>query len=314
MKKYLVYLLALMLLFSNGAYADEVEVRIGLVDTGISTQSIDKANILKGINYIDPLESTNDLLGHGTGVASIIVGSKSPAIKGLAKNVKLVPLVIGTRKSGGTLVMGDVDTMAKAIRDAIDIYDCKIINISSGTLSNTKTLQSAVEYAEEKGVVLISSVGNDNMFYPNNIYYPAGYKSVLGVSALKRNGEVTSFSQRNSSVFICAPGEKLKIASIDKGKTSFGFGTSYATSYVSATVALLISNDSSLTPREIRQIISDSADDLGQAGYDVEAGWGALNIEKALEDIKDYKKSPEVLRTRGQYTAGSRIHRSGHRQ
>ena len=313
MKKYLVYLLALMLLFSNGAYADEVEVRIGLVDTGISTQSIDKANILKGINYIDPLESTNDLIGHGTGVASIIVGSNSPDIRGLAPNVKLVPLLIGTRKEG-SLIMGEVDTLAKAIRDAIDIYDCRVINISSGTLSNTKTLESAVDYAEEKGVVLISSVGNDNMFYPNNTYYPAGYKTVIGVSALKRNGQVTSFSQRNASVAICAPGERLKIASVNKGKTSFGFGTSYATSYVSATVALLISNDPSLTPREIRQIISDSADDLGQAGYDVEAGWGALNIEKALEHIKDYKKSPEVLRTRGQYTAGSRIHRSGHRQ
>lgn len=278
MKRQLIFLLVCMILFSQMAYADDIEVRIALIDTGISRGVFDEMNIIEGINYIDPSADTTDLVGHGTAVAGIIVGSKSVNIKAIAPKAKLVPLVIGTKTADGKIVMGDADILAKAIRDAIDIYNCKIINISSGTLLNKEILKKAIDYAEEKGVIVISSVGNDNKFFPDNIYYPAAYDTVIGVSALKKNGEIASFSQRNSSVSICAPGDRLKLASIKPGKTTVGFGTSYATAYVSAAVSILVNKYPNLTPKDIREIIYKSANDLGEVGYDMDTGWGALNL------------------------------------
>lgn len=278
MKRQLIFLLVCMILFSQMAYADDIEVRIALIDTGISRGVFDEMNIIEGINYIDPSADTTDLVGHGTAVAGIIVGSKSVNIKAIAPKAKLVPLVIGTKTADGKIVMGDADILAKAIRDAIDIYNCKIINISSGTLLNKEILKKAIDYAEEKGVIVISSVGNDNKFFPDNIYYPAAYDTVIGVSALKKNGEIASFSQRNSSVSICAPGDRLKLASIKPGKTTVGFGTSYATAYVSAAVSILVNKYPNLTPKDIREIIYKSANDLGEVGYDMDTGWGALSL------------------------------------
>lgn len=282
MKKILIYLLVFTLLSCQSASADSKAVRIALIDTGISSDVIDNSKIIKGFNYLNPSMDTQDIKGHGTAVAGIIVGSKTVSIKGVAPDAELVPLVVCTKTENDKTVMGDCDILAQAIRDAIDIYACKIINISAGVLSNTKSLEEAVEYAEEEGVVLISSVGNDNKNHKDNIYYPAAYDTVLGVSALKKSGEVASFSQCNNSVDICAPGDRLKLISTTKGKTTFGSGTSYATAYVSGAAAVLLSKYPNLTPKELRQIICASADDLGPEGYDTTSGWGALNLDAAL--------------------------------
>jgi subtilisin family serine protease len=278
MKKILICLLVFILLFCQSAYADSTGVRIALIDTGISSDVIDNSKIIKGFNYLNPSIDTQDLKGHGTAVAGIIVGSETLSIKGVAPNAKLVPLVVCTKTANDKTVVGGGDILAQAIRDAIDIYDCKIINISAGVLSNMESLEKSVQYAEEKGVIIISSVGNDNKNCPENIYYPAAYDTVLGVSALKKNGEVASFTQRNFTVDICAPGDRLKLVSTKVGKTTFGSGTSYATAYVSGAAAVLLSEYPELTPKELRQIICSTADDLGVEGYDMISGWGALNV------------------------------------
>lgn len=269
-------------MFCQKAYGEEAKVPIAIIDTGISSESIDNGSIVDGANYMDGT-GTNDLIGHGTAVAGIIVGSESIDIKGIAPNTKLIAMVITTVNKDGQTLIADCDILAQAIIDAIDIYGCKIINISAGVLTNDKNLQNAVDYAEKKGVVVVSSVGNDNEKFANNIYYPAAYDTVIGVGALKKDGEVASFSQRNNSVSICAPGDRLKLVSTSYGKTTYGFGTSYATAYVSAAAVLLLEKYPNFSSKEIRQIIYASADDLGKAGFDTNSGWGALNIDGALD-------------------------------
>ena len=169
-----------MLLFTNIAYAANTDLRIALIDTGIASDVIDSQSIIPGFNYITGTEGTEDKVGHGTALAGIIVGAKDVYIKGLAPKVKLVPLVIASKIEDDKKLGLDSNALGRVIRDAIDIYDCKIINVSSGTLSNTKSLRDSVAYAEKKGVVVISSVGNDNKYFSDNLYYPATYYSVIG--------------------------------------------------------------------------------------------------------------------------------------
>lgn len=98
-------------------------VKVAIIDTGISTKAIPSEAILEGKNYVNLELDTEDTYGHGTAVASIILEN--------APEVKLVPLVSNMYENG-KIIQVDNDTLAQIIRDAIDVYDCQIINLSAG--------------------------------------------------------------------------------------------------------------------------------------------------------------------------------------
>ena len=64
-------------------------------------------------------------------------------------------------------------------------------------------------------------------------------------------------------------------------------GTSIATPFVSATAAILISMNPSLTPAGVEYILTQSAYDLYSAGKDIFTGYGLLNAGLAVH----YNKS-----------------------
>ena len=261
-------------------------VRIAVVDTGICVNAIAEERISKGKNYITGNTDTEDKVGHGTAMAGIIVGMESKDLTGIAPNATLVPLLYYTKDENEKIVDGGVELLAKAIRESVDKFDCQIVLIGAGTNENTKDLQSAIEHAEKKGAVVISSVGNENEDFPNYIYYPAAYETVIGVAALREDGGIATFSQRNASVDLSAPGTDLKVATI-RGKTIKAYGTSYSAAFVAAAAAQLLSKFPSLTPEQVRLALCNSSKDIGTEGYDNESGYGVLQIEGAL----DYAKS-----------------------
>lgn len=257
-------------------------VRIAVIDTGISTNAIAKERIAEGKNYITGNTDTDDKIGHGTAMAGIIVGMTSNDLTGIAPNATLVPFVYYTKDENEKIVDGGVEMLAKAVRESVDKFDCQIILIGAGTNESSGALKSAIEHAEKKGAVVIASVGNENEELPDNIYYPAAYETVIGVASLREDGGIATFSQRNSTVDISAPGTDLKVATI-RGKTIKAYGTSYSAAFVSAAVAQLISEFKSLTPEQVRLTLSNSSKDMGTAGYDTESGYGVLQIKAALE-------------------------------
>lgn len=56
-------------------------------------------------------------------------------------------------------------------------------------------------------------------------------------------------------------------------------GTSYATAYVSAAVALLLTEEPELTPEQLRQTLYAGAKDIAEPGWDSRTGWGILSLE-----------------------------------
>lgn len=282
MKKIAV-LLAFCLLFCQTVLATDREhtpqgegVRIAIIDTGISTLAIDKERVVEGKNYIDPTEDTEDKIGHGTAIAGLLVGRESRGLVGACPKATLVSLVYCTLTDEGNIIKGDSTMLAQCIREAVDIFDCRVINLSAGVLEDTRTLEEAIAYAEEQGVVVVSAVGNDNRNYPERIYYPAAYDTVLGVGALNEKGQVASFSQRNISVSLCAPGDNLWVTRAS-GKITHVSGASYACAYVTAVAANLLAVHQDLTPKELRQILCSTAVDVGAKGYDTDSGYGVLN-------------------------------------
>jgi len=148
MKLRLFYVTILITLLFTAMYmafpsfaAEAEQLRVAIIDTGISETAINKENLIPGQNYILPDHDTSDTIGHGTAVASIIAGSKKAGIQGICPEIKLVPLVYYMKSEDGGIVKGDTDMLAQIIRDAVEFYKCRIINISSGVMTDTPALR-----------------------------------------------------------------------------------------------------------------------------------------------------------------------------
>jgi len=259
--------------------------RIALIDTGISEQAIDPVHLDEGYNYLEQSRDTDDRVGHGTALAGILLGLPAKNQPGIAPDAVLVPLVYYSQDAAGKVLDGGSDLLAQAIRDAAQVYQCQIILIGAGTIGDSEDLQSAIAYAEKQGVVVVAAVGNENEDHPEVEFFPAAYETVLGVAALRADEGIATFSQRNESVKLSAPGTDLKVATV-RGRTVRAFGTSYAAAYVAGGVALLRAEYPSLTPGQVRSVLLATARDIGTQGYDVDSGYGVLQINKALSKAR----------------------------
>lgn len=220
------------------------QIRVAVIDTGISTKAIPEENISKGMNYVDTGLSTEDTYGHGTAVASIILSE--------APNAQLVPLV-STVYEDGKIKQVENDTLAEMIKDAIDIYDCQIINLSAGLILDKDSVRNAVGYAEEQGVLVVASAGND---YEENgavRYYPAAYDSVLAVGSLVKDGkEIAPFSQRGEWVDTYVVGEGIPIKTLSGNKMT-GDGTSYSAAKVTGMAAKELEDDPTISLNKLKE-------------------------------------------------------------
>lgn len=221
-------------------------VRIAVIDTGFSKEAIPEEKREEGKNYVEPEGSAEDTYGHGTAVASVILSEN--------ENVVLVPLVSNVYEKG-KLRQVENDTLAQMIREAVDVYQCRIINISAGLVLDKEAVREAVEYAREQGVLVVASAGNDYDVNGAVKYYPAGYDSVLAVGALTKDGtEVASFSQRGDWVNCYEIGEAVTIKTLS-GKTRESDGTSYAAAKITAKAAELMQEEPMLTVNELQEML-----------------------------------------------------------
>ncbi|MCD8022376.1 MAG: S8 family serine peptidase [Lachnospiraceae bacterium] len=242
-------------------------VRIALLDTGVRESHVvfDGAIIIEGIDYTDtPLGGTRDYIGHGTFLASILVAQpgNSLGITGLAPGAELIPMKCFDEESAG------VSVLAQAIYDAVNLYDCDIINMSWGVTEDDAVLYAAVEYAYEQGVILIASAGNDGS--SDAVYYPAAWEQVISVGAVNQNMEISSYSQQNETTWLYAPGDSIYGAghTSDLADATLS-GTSYAAAYVTGAAALALQVAPDLTTEELMQA---SATELGDGDYFLNIG------------------------------------------
>lgn len=280
-KKCAALLLSVCLLMGSVSAQERKEeaVRVAVIDSGISTAAIAADRLAEGYNYISTTGSTEDTTGHGTAVASIIVGSENAGIAGLCPEAVLVPMVYMGLSETGESVPGDLERMAQMIRDAVDIYHCDIINISYSALRRKPALAEAVAYAREKGALVVAAAGNGA---DTNKYFPAAFENALSVGAVDEEGSgKASFSTANGFVDLIAPGVAVPVADMDGNYTEKN-GTSFSTAYISGIAARLMTEYPELTAAQVEQILVASSRDIGAPGRDDETGWGVLDVENAL--------------------------------
>lgn len=266
---------------SDQTVGKQTPVRIAILDSGISTAAINPESLERGLNVIKPLSDTEDTIGHGTAVASIIVGSEAAGVEGICPHAVLIPLVYCAADYLGRTENTDAAMVGEMIREAVDTFHCDIINISSASTTDDSSLREAVEYALKQGVIVITCAGNANLTAPDNIYYPGAYDGVICVGSVNEEGQVSDFSQRGDDIDFVAPGEELPAAAMEGERTSVT-GTSYAAAYVTGIVARILTEQPDLRERSedssatVLEQLKQRAEDICEPGWDENSGWGAL--------------------------------------
>lgn len=252
-------------------------VIVAVLDTGVDTTHPDlKDNLISGYNFVDKNDNVTDLDGHGTMVAGIIaaVANNSEGIVGVAPKVKIMPLKVLTSK-GGNWIDLDLAIIYAAIKGA------DIITMSLGGRSSLlfdAATQAAINFAYQKGCVLVAAAGNDNSSEP---FYPAAYDKVIAVSAINQSDQKAPFSNFGSYIDLCAPGVNI-LSTFINGKYAYGSGTSFAAPFVAGVAALLLSKHPDLTPQEVAETLYHYAEDLGESGWDQFYGWGLVNAYSTI--------------------------------
>jgi len=253
-------------------------VVVALLDTGVEVEHPDLAvNIIDGWNFVDDNDNVTDVDGHGTMVCGIAaaVANNGIGVAGVTPNVTIMPLKV-ISESGGNLF-----DVSLAIRYAAD-HGANVIGMSLGGSSSKipMALEAAINYAYQKGCVLVAAAGNDGS---DELFYPAAYDHVIAVSAIDENGTKASFSNYGDYIDFCAPGVNILTTSTNE-TYAYGSGTSFATPFVTGVVALMLSKYPFLSPENVIETLRVEAEDLGDAGWDQFYGWGLVDAYAAVSE------------------------------
>jgi serine protease len=189
-------------------------VIVAVLDTGVAYENYkqfhqlpDLAGItfVDGYNFIDNTPHANDDHGHGSHVTGTIAQATNNGIgvAGVALNVKIMPIKVLSKQGSGSIA-----GIADGIRYAAD-HGAKVINMSLGGPLPSRELKKAVEYAHDKGVVIVCAAGNESR---NKVGYPAAYPGAIAVSATQDDEDITFYSNTGKDIDIAGPGGNTRSA------------------------------------------------------------------------------------------------------
>ncbi|WNF15113.1 S8 family serine peptidase [Microcystis aeruginosa] len=209
-----------------------------------------------GWNFANGNNNTLDGNRHGTHVAGTIAAANNGfGATGVAYNARIMPVKV-LNDSGS----GSYSGIAQGIRYAVD-NGADVINMSLGGGSTVSVVQSALQYASSRGVIVVMAAGNEGAAQPG---YPASNATSWGlaVGAVNSSNQMASFSNRagsNSSMrYVTAPGVRV-YSTLPNGGYGFLNGTSMAAPHVAGVVALMLNANPNLTDAQVRQIITATA-------------------------------------------------------
>lgn len=291
-------------------------VRIGIVDSGVQRNAAAlNGRVVGNLNYIDPARNNllvDDVVGHGTAVASLAAGAPVGTWPGgIAPGAQIVsariiadkpPVDDGSGK--GNSFSGPLG-VAQVHQDLIS-YNVKVMNNSWGGLYWTDlptTAQVAAEYRPfviNHGGLVVFAAGNDARTEPSSL---AALPSQLGVAGslpaadLERGwlvatavdpyapGTLASYANacgQAARYCLAAPGSAVYPDA--NGSTYYwNYGTSFAAPLISGAAALVWQRYPYFDNNLVRQTLLGTAKDIGAPGVDAVFGYGLLDISRAIK-------------------------------
>ena len=236
-------------IFWNKGYFGQ-KIKLGILDSGINNNISNCKNIVKIKNFSDEKEE-EDTEGHGTYLSSIICGEKYGI--SIESDIYIYKIFTGngaTKKSW----------LINALKEAIFIDKCKIINLSFGGINyNDNKIIELINTASNNNILITASSGNEGPSY-GTISFPGVLPNVLTIGSLSKEiFSVYKYSSRGPAIIdkktlitkpnSYAPGEEIvgvsfdnKIKSKKKSpKKIFKNGSSIATAIVTGFISLALS-------------------------------------------------------------------------
>ncbi|TDH49482.1 type VII secretion-associated serine protease mycosin [Mycobacterium eburneum] len=291
--------------------------RVAVIDTGVARHRR-LPHLVAGGDYVFTGDGTQDCDGHGTVVAGIIGAApdSGDGFAGVAPEATVLSIrqsstKFGPRADPGRPGVGDVDTLARAVRTAADL-GATVINISSVACVSAdaglddRALGAALAYAVDgKDAVVVAAAGNtggpgqcpgqqtdpgsDNASVAVS---PAWYDDyVLTVGSVNGDGAPSPFTLAGPWVDVAAPGEAvLSLSPVgdamvnaldshgDQGPIT---GTSYAAPVVSGLAALIRARFPALTARQVMARIEATAHQP-VGGWNPVVGNGVVDAQAAV--------------------------------
>jgi subtilisin family serine protease len=253
-----------------------------------------------------PIKWQHDQNSHGTHVTSTIIGYdyRGTPVNGVAPMVTIIPVKVLNQNGSGWS-----SAVARGIMYVADLKDGPladypvIINMSLGGPELDAMEQAAIDYAIEKGVIIVASAGNEG---DDGMGYPGAYAPVISVAASGWIGEwtpmptgyswwwaldvpdptdpadfyIVDFSSRQlagQDLDVAAPGSwVLGPYQTQSGMTSYYYlgGTSMASPHVAGIAALMAQKDPALNATEAEDILEASAIPLPPGSREVRTPYG----------------------------------------
>jgi hypothetical protein len=259
-------------------------VKIAVIDSGIDYTHPDlDENYMGGWDFVNDDPDPMDDHGHGTMVSGIIAGEANGiGVIGVAPEAHLYALKVIPAEGYGTWS----DVIA-ALEWSVD-NGMQVVSMSiGGSQDPGELVKQACDTAYNAGLVLVAAAGNEGTRdgTGDNVIYPAKFDSVIAVAGTDPYDQRVSYSSTGPDVELAAP---THVATTELGGGyRTGTGTSAACPHVSGVAALVIA--SGVTDgdggygvaNEVRVILGNTADDIGDPGRDPWYGYGLVDAEEA---------------------------------
>ena len=241
-------------------------VTVAVLDTGIDVKhSFLSPRMLKGYNAYDNSTDVSDVHGHGTHVAGIVTDNTN-------ENVKIMPVKVMDNDGYGTQLAIKTG-IEYAVKNGADVIN---MSLGGGCGGEDCLLCTAVVKAVKSGVTVVAGAGNDTQ--DTEYFCPAKNKECITVaSATEEFKSVSTFSNFGEAVDLCAPGENILSCSPGGGYVAKS-GTSMATPFIAAAAAMLLTDNSGLTPAQVESTLTSYCSDMLIRGWDKYSGHGLINF------------------------------------
>lgn len=243
------------------------KVCVAVLDTGFRPELVYRTHrgvdwrawVTLGGNWVDGDSFPLDIDGHGTGVLSILAGSRSD-LSGI--NPCCDVLIHKVDGSGACFRQRNWGEAIQASLDIFALLRCRgVIVLASGAWGLSAELHQAVELAGHANTPLVSIAHNDNAMgarYPGRLSSTCDH--VICVGAVDRAGNrlACSENKRGSNygpeVTVYGPGENVPALNLH-GTVEFVSGTSAAAAYIAGITATILQINPALTAGNVRGIL-----------------------------------------------------------
>jgi len=197
---------------------------IGMIDGGVASHPSLAGKSIEQNGFAGSPQPT----GHGTAVASLLVGSQGP-FRGAANGARLFVADV----YGGNRAAGSATSIVRAL-GWLSAKHPQVINVSLVGPPN-RIVQRAIQIVQSRGIEVVAAVGNDGPAAPPQ--YPASYSGVVSVTGVDAHGRALREAGVSKHLDFAAPGADMVAAYPGNGYLPVR-GTSFAAPLAAARLAL----------------------------------------------------------------------------